>query len=91
MEYKMSDEKDWRLDIAEEPEFYAKYTWQFKRWTKTRGHWDHDHCEFCGIEISGIFGEDILNEGWANEDEYYWICDKCFNEFKDIYRWKIKQ
>jgi hypothetical protein len=86
----MNEERDWRLDTAQGPEFYSKYSWQFKPWTQTRDHWDHDHCEFCWTEISAISGEDILNEGWTNEDEYYWICDKCFKDFKELFKWNIK-
>ena len=87
----MNEERDWRLDIAEDPDFYAKFTWQFKTWKQTRDNWDHDHCEFCGTEISAAAGEEILNDGWTNEDEYYWICEKCFNDFKDLYEWKLRE
>jgi len=26
--------------------------------------------------------------GWTDEEEYYWICNKCFNDFKNLYKWK---
>lgn len=84
----MNEEHDWRLDMAQDPEFYSKYKWQFKKWTKTRDHWSHDHCEFCNAEISQVQNPEILNEGWTNEDEYYWICSTCFEDFRELFKWK---
>ena len=81
---------DWRLDMAQEPEFYKKYVWEFKKWSQTRAHWGHDHCEFCNTEISSINNEEILDEGWTNENEYYWVCKTCFSDFKEIFKWNIK-
>jgi len=87
----MAEERDWRLDIAEEPSFFAKFTWKNTKWTQTRDNWNHDHCEFCGAEISDLSGKDIFNNGWTTEDEYYWVCDKCFNDFKDLYQWNLSK
>jgi hypothetical protein len=86
----MTEQHDWRLAMASEPELYAKYTWRFKKWTQTRDHWDHDHCEFCNTEISAVVNDKILNDGWTNEDEYYWICSRCFNDFKNVFNFKVK-
>lgn len=87
----MREENDWRLDIAQEPSFYEKFTWELKKWTQTRSNWDHDHCDFCGTEISNIINDEIQNIGWTNDDEYYWICETCFDDFKDLYQWKIRK
>lgn len=48
---------------------------------------NHEHCEFCLEKIS-IFS-DCIHEAYCTEDEYHWICDDCYNDFKDIFDWKI--
>mgnify|MGYP002731887316 CR=1 FL=1 len=49
---------------------------------------DHDHCEFCMDK----FGSDSenLHFGYCTEDEKIWICDNCFNDFKNRFHWKIQ-
>ena len=49
---------------------------------------EHEHCEFC----SALFGSQKRDfvEGYCTEDYYYWICDHCYNEFKDEFNWTIK-
>jgi hypothetical protein len=47
-------------------------------------NWDHDHFEFCNYIIeykSKIF--------YCTEDEYYWVCEECFDEFKDLFKWQV--
>ncbi|MBQ2824141.1 MAG: hypothetical protein IJF18_06155 [Oscillospiraceae bacterium] len=48
---------------------------------------DHEHCEFCTDRISNYIGTKTI--GYCTEDEYYWICEECYNDFKDIFHWKI--
>ena len=46
------------------------------------GDWDHDHCEFCWDKfIEGV-------TGYCTLDKYHWICEKCFNDFKDEFAWR---
>jgi hypothetical protein len=52
--------------------------------------WDHDHCEFCFAKFASIDGPDILHEGWTTVDEYRWICDTCFQDFRDRFGWQIE-
>jgi hypothetical protein len=46
--------------------------------------WDHDHCAFCSYLI-----EDKSQLFYCTEDEYYWVCEECFNEFKDMFKWQV--
>jgi hypothetical protein len=42
--------------------------------------------------ISGFMAEDlpdVLHVGYSTEDEYRWMCDSCFAEFKDRFRWVV--
>lgn len=81
---------DWRLNFGKEPSFYGKYRWSLKKWTKTSPHWDHDHCEFCWQKISDIDNPDIQPEGWADDEEKFWVCKSCFEDFKEMYQWELK-
>ncbi len=48
---------------------------------------DHDHCEFC-FEKFG-HGEQDLHQGYCTLDNYHWICNTCYNDFKDFFKWKL--
>lgn len=76
--------EDWREQGQESYlsglEFRKK---QYKRFSET---WEHDHCEFCNSKFcEPQDGLDCLHEGYATEDNYRWICEDCFIEFKEKY------
>jgi len=50
---------------------------------------DHDHCSFCGAKFMIEDYPDVLHEGYSTEDEYRWICEKCFQDFHDHFQWKV--
>jgi hypothetical protein len=84
------DKDDWRLNFGKEPSFYSQCKWSLKKWTRTRPHWDHDHCEFCWQKISDINRPNSTPEGWADDQEIYWVCKSCFEDFKEMYKWNLK-
>jgi len=52
--------------------------------------WDHDHCEFCGAKSSlDTRIEDALRSGYATTDDYSWICQTCFEDFKEMFKWEV--
>jgi hypothetical protein len=51
--------------------------------------WDHDHCAFCSAKFMVEDYPDVLHEGYSTEDEYYWICEDCFHDFREYFGWKI--
>ncbi len=53
--------------------------------------WDHDHCEFCGATFSLLDKPEYLKEGYATEDDYYWMCQTCFDDFKDEFQWQVRE
>ena len=53
--------------------------------------WDHDHCEFCGAEFSIRNDPDVLTEGYATENDYHWVCGKCFHELREDFGWSAKE
>lgn len=50
--------------------------------------WDHDHCAFCGETFSTHEGD--IKQGYSTIDSYYWICNQCFDDFKDEFEWQIE-
>ena len=47
----------------------------------------HKHCEFCFDKFS-LVPEDLKN-GYCTLDEHWWICEDCFQDFKDIFQWRV--
>jgi len=82
-------ESDWRLQNQER--YLTGVTLVRRRWSQTRDNWDHDHCEFCWAKFAGDNIPDALREGWTTPDEYHWICDNCFNDFRARFSWTVIQ
>jgi len=85
----MTDE-DWRLQGQEA--YLTGVTLYHKEYTRYSEAWDHDHCEFCGISFAevGLIPE-ALHVGYTTSDNYRWICDKCFLDFKDTFQWNVAE
>ena len=49
---------------------------------------DHRHCEVCWAKISQ-YSED-LHFGYYEIDSKSWICEACYNSFKELFKWTIK-
>lgn len=81
----MLEKNDWRLTNQEH---YLKNASlirkQYKAPTPT---WDHDHCSFCWDRFSEYDGS--LHEGYCTTDENHWICDTCFEDFKDMFGFQV--
>ena len=78
------DKDDWRLRGQED--YLSGKTLFFRKWRAPKKEWDHDHCEFCWEKFSDY--PDTLHEGYTTEDNYYWICPTCYNDFKEMFKWK---
>lgn len=48
---------------------------------------DHDHCEFC-MEKFG-FNSDDLHFGYSTIDRNIWICEQCYEDFKERFHWEV--
>ena len=57
-------------------------------WKPVNPRNDHDHCEFCWDKFANYDG--CLHEGYSTEDRESWICDVCFQDFKERFQWKVK-
>lgn len=76
---------DWRYDTG-------KTHWdvgETLKHAKRRGteQWDHDHCTFCWKNFSNA--PEDLHEGYCDLDEYSWICEECFNDFKEVFEFRV--
>jgi hypothetical protein len=77
---------DWRLTNQEQ--YLRGVTLYRRRYTSHRPGWDHDHCSFCWAKFSESL-PDAFREGWTTSDGYYWICDQCFQDFRDRFEWTL--
>lgn len=83
----MDDKKnDWRLQ-GQEKYLFSK-TLVHKKYGDKTTTTDHDHCEFCSDKFS-INIPDCLKEGYTTTDDYHWICEKCYLDFKNDFKWTI--
>ena len=48
---------------------------------------DHEHCEFCMASFSEYSGD--LHAGYCTLNRYHWICEECYRDFKDMFKWKL--
>jgi len=83
----MLEQNDWRLRTQE------KYLMNDKLRKQTYAvpslTWNHDHCEFCWATFSEQ-GED-LHEGYCSLDKKNWICEQCFQDFKDLFKFTLAE
>ncbi len=82
--------KDWRLQGQEK--YLKGKELTFKQWSQTRDNWDHDHCKFCSKTITDnrVEGDYIIHEGYTTENDYHWVCEGCFEDFKELFQWKVR-
>lgn len=77
---------DWRLTGQEEYLTKLEFKKVDEEKIKTKNNLWHEHCEFCMETISNKHSEEV----YSTIDEYYWVCKKCFNDFKTKYNWIVK-
>lgn len=86
----MSAGKDWRLNGQEEYLVDALLVRRAYRGNPANPHWDHDHCEFCNAKFMVEDIPDVLHEGYVTPDDYRWVCDDCFSDFRERFRWVVE-
>ena len=58
---------------------------EFLEGEKIRHFW-HEHCFFCWEKAT----TDMESVFYCTEDMQIWICAKCFEDFKDKFKWIVK-
>lgn len=77
-------QNDWRL--TNQMNYLYQKTLTLIPFTPDREGWEHEHCAFCSerIETGG-------QKAYATLDRYHWICQDCFNDFKEQFQWSVKE
>ena len=84
----MVDQTDWRL-LGQE-KYLKGITLQWKVYKQHSPDWDHDHCDFCWAKFMDRDLPEVLHEGYVTLDNDRWICRKCYEDFREMFDWKIK-
>lgn len=81
----MVEKNDWRLTGQEK--YLSEKKLYLRVWKSKYAHSDHNHCIFC----CNMFSEfpETLHEGYTTDDNRYWICPKCYDDFKDMFKWSV--
>jgi phage terminase large subunit-like protein len=82
------DGDDWRLTNQELYLQGAALRWS--RWIRPRADWDHDHCTFCWTKFMEEPDTDVLHFGYTTTDLSHWICEQCFEDFKNKFHWRAE-
>lgn len=85
----MVDKQDWRL--TSQDKYLKGKVLVRKKYRAPSPTWDHDHCAFCWARFMEQPWPDTLQEGYTTEDEYYWICPECFEDFKEMFGWIVRE
>ena len=75
---------DWRLVNQEN---YLKGKTLIKASFRETNDFDHTHCAFCWDKFSNHI--DMMHIGYRVVDGPWWICEKCFSDFKEQFNWKL--
>jgi hypothetical protein len=56
-----------------------------------RPGWDHDHCAFCQADFAAVKTDHVcFTAGYVTaDDNYTWICQSCFEDFKAEFQWHV--
>ncbi|HPQ41598.1 MAG TPA: hypothetical protein PLV45_14595 [bacterium] len=85
----MVEKNEWRLTNQEK--YLKGLTLMYKTYSQYREGWDHDHCEFCWAKFTEPGTPDTLHEGYTTLDRKYWICSRCFEDFKEMFGWTVRK
>ena len=85
----MVSKDDWRLQGQEN--YLTGVRLYKKKYQQYGEEWDHDHCEFCSRKFSLVPTKGELSQGYSTEDNYRWICEKCFNDFQELFKWQVTE
>jgi hypothetical protein len=83
----MHTPRDWRLTNQEQYLKGATLSW--RSYVPAVADNDHDHCQFCNAKfmVGGL--PDTITEGYTTLDGYRWICKACFDDFVDLFDWRV--
>lgn len=74
--------EDWRLSRGQEDYLSGVVFHKERMLPQPQDLGFHKHCELCWTTLSP-YGTDE-HEGYVSENRQYWLCQSCFQEFKNI-------
>ncbi len=80
-------EDDWRLGGQERYLSNVELKKMTPNEIQSKSDLWHDHCDFCWEKITNKYDKNA----YTTLDEYHWICEECFNDFKDKFKWTVKK
>lgn len=87
----MVDDSDWRLRGQERYlQGVTLVRRRYRAYAKNPS-WGHDHCAFCWAKFMVEDCADVVHEGYATTDDYWWICQICFDDFKQRFSWSLAE
>lgn len=93
--YKVTFPEFWKVAYREKNAFYQLIEHNAKSWVEFTNkdhkslegeeiqHFWHDHCDLCWEKAM----TDINCTFYVTDDFKHWICEECFNDFKDRFNW----
>lgn len=82
----MLDKNDWRL--VNQKEYLMDAQLIKTEYKAIEDYSDHEHCAFCWDKFSENHGE--LSVGYRTKDGRHWICEECFNDFKEEFNFSFE-
>lgn len=96
--YKIVFPAFWEVSYKNKNAFYKKVEQDAKKFVSTMHsgheflegekiqHFWHEHCDFCCEKAL----TDTLCTFYCTDDMQYWVCEKCFYDFKERFNWQEK-
>jgi hypothetical protein len=94
----MQDNKDARLNYLRSRNLEADLKGASVAWRSADDEiaWDYDKCIFCFTAFTVEDCPDTRQKGFhagyvTQRGTPYWICELCFEDFKDLFHWTVSQ
>ena len=78
-------EKPWYIEEYEEKDYLHDRKLQHREYLDKLPN--HEHCELCWNRFSEY--EEDLQSGYYEIESKSWICKNCYDNFKELFRWKL--
>jgi len=83
----MREENDWRLQ--NQAKYLSGVELRWEKYVKFSEEWEHEHCQFCWAKFMDVDDPEVLREGYVDESGDRWICEECFEDFRDLFGWRV--
>jgi len=84
----MREPNDWRLTNQER--YLKGVTLVWRSYSPANPENDHDHCAFCSAKFMNVNAPEVLRTGFSTVDREHWVCKSCFDDFADLFGWRVQ-